>query len=291
VHTQADDDRTGPSLGSVVVPAHDEATVLLRTLNPLVELVESGEIELVVAANGCTDDTAELARTVRGAVVLELPTASKTAALNAADSVATRWPRVYLDADITVSAGAIRATLELLRRGDVLAARPAMVYALDGSSTLVRSFCRARRRLQETDVHLWGAGVFGLSEVGRSRFGDFPGVTGDDLYVDTLFGASEKAVIATHPVRVHAPRNVNALLQILKRAYRGNRELDELGLVGSDQRTTWTVARQLVRSVHDARSLADALIYALIVIRARLFASRSAVEWERDGSSRLKPAL
>ncbi len=59
-------------------------------------------------ANGCTDRTAEVARSFGGVRVVEIDTPSKTAALNAADEIATGDVRVYMDADVPADAGLIR---------------------------------------------------------------------------------------------------------------------------------------------------------------------------------------
>ena len=68
---------------SVVVPAHDEAAVIADRLGHLTGAL-GPDVELVVVANGCSDRTAEVARTVPGVRVVELPVAAKAAALNAA---------------------------------------------------------------------------------------------------------------------------------------------------------------------------------------------------------------
>ncbi len=49
-------------LGSVVIPAHDEAAVIGRCLDALFTGFEPGELDVVVVCNGCTDDTASAAR-------------------------------------------------------------------------------------------------------------------------------------------------------------------------------------------------------------------------------------
>ena len=76
-----------------------------------------------MVCNGCTDDTADVARSVPGVRVVELEEGSKPAALNAGDKAATLWPRLYLDADIQISAAAVLAVLDRLGKGTCLAAR------------------------------------------------------------------------------------------------------------------------------------------------------------------------
>jgi len=290
-HDAADDaaDDTGAVAvdGCVLVPAHNEETVIARTLAPLVDLAASGEIELVVAANGCDDRTAELARSVPGATVLDLPAPGKPAALNSADAAATRWPRLYLDADVDISARAVRDVLATLQQGPVLAARPVARYDSGGATWPVRAFYRARQRLPETAGHLWGAGAYALSEAGHRRLSSFPELTADDLYVDSLFSPEEKVIVRTDPVTVRTPRDVPNLLKVLTRTFQGNSEVAASGLPGSHRSgTTTRTLRQLVRSATSPRRAADALVYAALVTTARGLGRRSRVPWKRDESTR-----
>ena len=88
-----------------MIPAHNEAAVIARRLTPLAPLAAAGKLEVIVACNGCTDDTAAIARGFEGVTVLEMAQPSKTAALNAGDAAATHWPRFYLDADVEIGPG------------------------------------------------------------------------------------------------------------------------------------------------------------------------------------------
>ena len=54
--------------------------MIARTLKPLAPLAAAGQLEVIVACNGCTDETAAIARGFHGVTVLELPQPSKTAA-------------------------------------------------------------------------------------------------------------------------------------------------------------------------------------------------------------------
>ncbi|MFC7403018.1 WecB/TagA/CpsF family glycosyltransferase [Citricoccus sp. GCM10030269] len=294
---------TGFPRGAVIIPAHNEAAVISRTLAALDPVLRTGRVEVIVVCNGCTDATAELAAAVPGVQVIESPVPSKTAAMNTGDDRATQWPRVYLDADTEISPTALRKLLEQLR-DPVLAARPSFRYDDTGASLPVRAYYRARRRLPSTTRALWGAGVFGLTEAGHARFGRFPEVTADDYFVDQQFSAQEKAIVATPPVLVRTPRNVSSLLQVLRRNHRGpaeQREAQEadvavtgrgdsasVSTTGTSRSTAW----ELVRSVRGPVSIMDALSYGSLAMAPRLHHRsrhlRTAAEtvWERDESSR-----
>lgn len=273
--------------GSIVIPAHDEEAVILRTLEGLRPLIEQRVVEVVVACNGCSDRTAELAASVDGVTVLQTPQPLKTAALNAADAAAEHWPRLYLDADIAITADAALEVLDAVSRGDALAARPEFRYVMDSASAPVRAYYRARDRLPNTRCGLWGAGAFALGAEGRARFGEFPRVIADDVFVDRHFSDPEKRIVSTTPVPVRVPQRVRNLMAVLRRQARGAGQLAI--------RTTGTAPstmRQLVRSVRGPRSAVDAAVYAALSASSRLPAlrARGGAVWERDESTRVVPS-
>lgn len=275
---------TFPS-GSIIIPAHNEAAVIGRTLSQVAPLTDVG-VEVIVAANGCTDETVAIASQYN-VIVLDIPTPSKTNALNVADGVATLWPRLYLDADIQISATAIRLLFERLSRGDVLGARPAFRYDTSGAEPIVRSFYRARRRIPASSRGLWGAGAYALSERGHDRLGSFPNIIADDLYVDQLFDRSEIAFVSSPPVEVTTPKTLEGLQAILSRTYRGQAQLASNHKNGLDHGGgTARTVRELIRTIRGPKSLLDAGIYAALVVQGRLRARGAQVTWERDESSR-----
>jgi glycosyltransferase involved in cell wall biosynthesis len=239
-----------------------------------------------VVCNGCTDDTADVARSVPGVRVVELEEGSKPAALNAGDKAATLWPRLYLDADIQISAAAVLAVLDRLGQGDVMVARPDSRYDSGGASALVRSYYRARRRIPQHKLAMWGAGAYGLSAKGHQRFGAFPTVTGDDLYVDTRFDAHEKAVVATDPSVVKTPADAKSLLAILRRGRRcGTERFDQGHGPAAPRNTSVDTAVAVIRAIRGPRSAVDAAVYLGMALAAR-WHFRNAQVWERDESSR-----
>ena len=161
---------------SVVIPAHNESAVIQRVLRPLADALRTGELEVIVAANGCTDDTADLARAVApGITVVEVPTPSKILALNAADEVATVFPRVYVDADVEVGLAELRGLAELLGEPDgPLVAAPRMRIDTSRSSWPVRAHYRIWELSDYRQRGHVGSGVYALSAAGRGRFGRFP---------------------------------------------------------------------------------------------------------------------
>src|ERR1700730_14723213 len=78
---------------SVVIPSHNEEHVIGRCLQALTDGAQADELEIIVVCNGCSDRTAAIARTWPATTVVELSEVSKSAALNAGDLHATRFPR------------------------------------------------------------------------------------------------------------------------------------------------------------------------------------------------------
>ncbi len=283
-------------LASVVIPAHNEAAVIRRSLDALFTNIAPGELDVVVVCNGCRDETAALARSSGHQVrVLELSCASKPAALRAGDLAALTFPRLYLDADVVLSGSSARKLVERLN-SDAIAARPPISYNTTRSSPLVRGYFRARAQLPSVLASLWGAGVYGLSSAGRARFGVFPDVVADDLWVDQQFEPHEVGIVECAPVVVNVPRRTRDLVRVLFRIYRGKAESRARAEHGDRARET------LPSTLSDLRRLAlsgptgaaDAAAYAALALGARVAlalvsgASRTpgGQRWERDDSSR-----
>lgn len=269
---------------SVIIPAHNEASVIARTLEPLASAAEQATLDIVVVCNGCTDGTAAAARRFPGVRVFETAVASKTHALNLGDEVALATTRVYLDADVVASVDALLALVSLLQTESVLAARLSAEYDVSGATWLVRAYFRARSRIPSLHRCLWGAGNYGLSRTGRARLGRFPDITGDDLWVDRQFSAEEKRVLAgVTPVIVRVPRSLRALMAITRRNVSGAQE----SVAGRPFEST--ARRTLVELLSTARtpmSFIDAVVYSMVAVAARRGGRRHQIRWERDDSSR-----
>ena len=69
---------SSPAQATVIIPAHNEASVIDRCLGSIYNSIKPGEFEVIVVCNGCTDDTAKVVATRFPLVkLLETPIASK----------------------------------------------------------------------------------------------------------------------------------------------------------------------------------------------------------------------
>lgn len=279
---------------SIVIPAHNEDRLIGACLSSVADGADGLRLEVVVVANGCTDRTVEVARAfdrLDDLRVVEIPTPSKVAALNHGDEIACSFPRIYLDADIRLDTDALQALVRALDRPEPLLAAPRATIDSSGSSRVVRAFFAVFSRLPYANDTI-SAGVYGLSEAGRRRFGSFPEVTADDLFVQRLFDASERQLVDAHN-HVTAPRNLRNLLTVRTRVARGNRELAD-GAAGSGStdparfpRSTTSTSRALIRlAVAHPRMLPAVLVYSFVTVTARALARRHTRGWGRDTSTR-----
>lgn len=274
---------------SVVIAAHNEAAVLGRCLDALLTGHAPGELDITVVANGCTDDTAMVAAARPGVRVLDLPEAGKARALNAGDAVAVGFPRVYLDADIVLPAGALRLLCAALAGpppGGLippLAVVPRRRLALAGRPLLVRAFYTINSRLPAYRNALFGRGAIALAADGRARFDVFPDEIADDLYLDSLFTAEEKLEVAAVTSVIATPRRTRDLLRRLVRVRAGNARLR-----GSHAATRpaarWSWLRDVVlRSPWLAPA---AVCYVVLTVAAAMKARGVDQRWGRDESTR-----
>ncbi|MFC5931584.1 glycosyltransferase [Cryobacterium melibiosiphilum] len=280
---------------AIVIAAHNESAVIARCLDALLPVVQSGDVQVIVVCNGCVDDTADIARRHAGVTVLELAVASKAAALRAGDRAAVIGPRIYLDADVVMTAAAAVEVVRSLQPGGALASRPPISFESTDAAWLVRRWYRVRAQLPSIHNVLWGAGTYALSEAGRARFEEFPDIVSDDLFIDQLIALHERVIVATDPVIVRTPRHAADLLKVLKRTYRTQSDVvtaPRLGTAPGPQAISGSQRAQLDDLLgllrREPTRAFDIALYVALIATARVQARfrPGSVRWERDNSSR-----
>lgn len=273
---------------SVLIAAHDEGAVIGRCLESVLADARPGELQVIVAANGCTDDTAAVARAVPGVRVVESPVPGKTAALNLAEEVAHGFPRIYLDADIPATTATVRTVARALDRPGALAAAPARRLDLRGRPLAVRAYYAVHGRLPVLQRALFGRGMVALSAAGRQRFGRFPDVVADDLFLDGLFAPHEKVSVGEVHTTVATPLRTADLVRRLSRVRRGNAELRSQApghAAAAPPADRWSWLRDVV--LPRPWLAPAAVVYAAITGYAAWLARRPSQSWGRDDSSRI----
>lgn len=272
---------------SIVIAAHDEEAVIGACLDALSVQRGVPSLEVVVSANGCKDRTVEVASRP-GVVVIDLPEPGKAAALNAGDSAATEFPRIFLDADIIAPPNAVAALgARLAAEEQALVAVPSRRLNTVGRPWPVRAYFAINERLPAFRNGLFGRGMIAVSERGRQRFTVFPDMIADDLFLDSQFSDDEKCEVTAVEVVVEAPFTTRALLRRLVRVRRGNTDMREAlaGQVRPSDRWAWF--REVVRP--NPHLIFAAVPYVAITLLASGLAKRtpsSRDAWGRDESTR-----
>lgn len=275
-------------LASVVIPAHDEEAVIGRCLDTLLAGAEPGELDVIVVANGCTDDTARAAKRA-GVRVLETPIGGKPHAIRLGDAECVTFPRVYLDADVELTAAAVRALVAALDRPGVLACAPVPELDLSGTTRLARRVHRVHDAMIAPTRALAGVGVYVLGRAGHARVFPLPDLISDDGWVHRCFTAGERAVVPEARSVVRPARTVRAHLRRRLRVRQGNRELAALGKPagggGPSLGSLLALVRRRVVSPLDAACYLGVLVVDRLLARVKP-GGAPGTGWSRDVSSR-----
>ncbi len=276
---------------SIVIPAHNEEATIGRCLSRLLGEGSSESLRVVVACNGCSDGTAEVARKFGDRVtVVETDVASKVYAMNLGDEISEGFPRFYMDADVVLSPNDIREVERTLESGTILAAAPRMQMDFSNASWAVRAFYRVWMALPYTRAGMMGVGVYALSDEGRRRFGRFPDIIADDGYIRVLFKPHERAAVDAAKSIVKAPSTLAGLIKIKTRSRLGGFQLAKLypELMSNDDKDYGAAIWDILKRP----SLWPCVpVYLYVNLTAKRRALRQLRQldqyvWERDESSR-----
>lgn len=184
---------------AVVIPANNEETWIARCLRAVLASHGPDHAQVIVVANGCTDNTAEIARgltrdfAARGwaLVVLELMQGGKIAALNAGDGWVTAPVTVYLDADVGVGPDVLGQLAGALRR-DAPAYGSGTLHIPTPQSAISRAYLRIYEQVPFITTGVPGCGLFAVNTAGRARWGKWPDIISDDTFARLQFTPQER---------------------------------------------------------------------------------------------------
>jgi hypothetical protein len=221
-----------PAAYGIIVPVRNEALLLPVTVPRLLAATAGDRVRIVWVCNGCTDDSAAIIRRHAGpaADVIDLAAPGKTAALQAGDArLGDLFPRFYMDADCWVRPGDMAALVLALQSGAADLVAPALDFDMTRSSWLSRQIAACWLALPH-GRNLTFSFLLGLSAAGRAHWGDWPDVTGDDIFVSATIPAARRqrvsAALATSP----APTDFRGWVRMRARWRRGEAELTAMGL-------------------------------------------------------------
>lgn len=276
---------------SIIVPAHNEARVIGRCLESMTTDAEPGELEILVVCNGCSDDTADVARRYGPCVqVLESEIASKNAALNLGNQVATGYPRFFVDADIVLPVESIRKVAAVLRGGRIHGAAPRIRVDLENRGWPIRAYYDIWMRTPYVTEGMMGSGVYAISEEGATRFETFPDIIADDAFARLLFSPEERESVGDAWFGMTPPKTLRSLIHINVRRRVGLFEMAEI----HPEVTVREAKHQrsaLYELLLDPRRWPGMLVYLYAKVACMLlYADKTRrgrqKEWNRDETSR-----
>ena len=279
---------------TVIIPAYNEEGYIgtclrsiLQSDDPAAGAGAGNPVEVIVVANGCSDNTADEARALapdfaaRGwrFRVMELEEGGKPGALNAGLEAAANPILAVIDADIRVSPGLIAGLARALDRPDPAYASGR--FRVGPARSLVsRLYGRFWQRLPFLADGVPGCGVFAVNAAGRARWGRIPDLISDDMFVRNHFAPGERIGLAedyTWPIA----EGFGALVRVRRRQNRGLAELGEKwpDLVRNDAPTTPTPPQKLRLFLRDPLGFA---VYAAVALAVRTPLFRPRARWDRD---------
>jgi glycosyltransferase involved in cell wall biosynthesis len=257
---------------SIVIPAHDEEASIGPVLSALSPL--AGSVEVVVVANGCSDRTVAVARSAAPwATVLDLPEGNKPAALDAGDAACSTFPRMYLDADVQISADSVRAVFAAIS-GPIEAAAATPSYDTTGAGFVVRSHQRFWERMPANQQGIAGTNAMAVSASGRARFDTWPRLIGDDYFLDGLFAPSEKVRVPAARVIRPTARGFYDCISRKARIHQGNLDVRAAGLRPAHSGGGAGGAKTVLLT--QPSSVVDLPAHALVTVSTRVLS-----EWRR----------
>jgi cellulose synthase/poly-beta-1,6-N-acetylglucosamine synthase-like glycosyltransferase len=158
---------------SLIVAAHDEEQVIAdKVANALALDYPHELIELIVASDGSSDRTAELARSAGADLVLELPRGGKLAAQDAATERASGEILAFSDANASWQPNALRELVAVFANPRVGYACGQVRFTSDAADNLEGVYWRYEMAVRELESRLAGvtAGNGAIYAVRRSAY-------------------------------------------------------------------------------------------------------------------------
>jgi glycosyltransferase involved in cell wall biosynthesis len=274
-------------MASVIVPAHNEASVIQNCLDSIIHQEDVSEI--IVACNGCTDNTAELVRKHYPKVIcLDIEKPSKTNALNEAERHSTSFPIFYLDADTVIDPKTISNITQQMEQTGLLLTAPTPAIDTSESSWAVKQYYKIWINLPYIKDGVIGTCSFIMSEEGRKRFDQFPDIINDDGFVRCCFDSHERDNIQDTTIHIKAPKTLYSLIKIKTRARLGNIQLEASNLCARPKQANYSgsIKQRLL-----SKEFIPTVVYILIALFIRVRASKQfkkldSYKWEKDLTSR-----
>lgn len=270
---------------SILIPANNEAAHIGPCLTAVLASDGLKVAQIVVVANGCEDDTVQIAEGFRTQAelrgwtltVLDLPALGKMGALNAADDAASFGSRAYLDADVLVDPALMGQIAEALS-ADAPRYASGKLRLAQAKTWATRAYARTYSKVPFITHGVPGAGLFAVNTAGRARWQEFPGIISDDTFVRLNFTPEER--IGTDAgYDWPLVEGIAALIKVRRRQNAGVEEVKARfpDLLKNDDKFSLSLGEKLGMMLRDPLGFA---VYAAVSIIVKLSPQKFDA-WER----------
>lgn len=277
---------SAPPRISVIIAARNEENYIQPCLKSLLaqEGLKPGELQVIVAANACTDATVKAASDLTAAfaargwalAVMYLAEGGKLGAVAAAEQAATGRCLAYLDADVICDPLLLGQIAEVLAAPQPLYATGRLVVA-SSPNMVTRAYARIWQRLPFVEQGAVGAGFFAMNRAGRGRWGDWPRIISDDTFARLNFAPEERIEVAA-PYHWPMVEGFGNLVRVRRRQDAGVREVRTLypQLFDNDTKAPVSKGFALRLLLKDPLGM---LVYMAVHIAVRM--KPASAEWTR----------
>ncbi len=275
---------------SVIIPANNEATVIQNCMNSILAQTYSGTAQIIVAANGCTDDTAKIALyfneqfTAKGYQfsVLKIATGNKNKAMNAADELAVFDLRLYLDADVTPDLDFLEKIIQALDTPEPRYASGEIKIS-HGESFVSKAYGKIWSQTPYIRDTVHGCGCYAVNARGRQLWSSFPSIQSDDKFVRLQFNTKQRFQISSSylwPI----PQGFLNLIRVRLRWILGNRELAaQYPKLKVNDSKRFKFDRRFLKTLvcNPVSALLFFLIYGFVAARAYADPLKAEIKWSK----------
>jgi len=253
----------------IIIPAHNEESIIANTLNKLQSGVNK-HYEVIVVCNGCNDNTSKIVSTFNGVQCENIETPSKALAIRHAETLKTNFPRLYLDADIALQVDDAKLMFSHMQKNKEAALYvPKSTVFTTSSDVMVQLYYRSWYETKFVQFLGYGSGVYALTEKGRNRFEQWPELISDDGFVRLHFKNEEIYILEDIYVDVLAPKTVWQLVRMKARSKYGNLQLKKI--MPTHRLQSKSISKQLI-TTKGLQGLLLKLNYVLINFIASIWA-------------------
>ncbi len=272
---------------SVIIPANNEEAYIGACLEAILASDEPcASIEIIVVANGCSDNTAcvasgyvdQFAERGWSCRILDLSEGGKMKALNGGDEAAQGENRAYLDADVLVSPPLLAQISAVLQSASPRYSS-GTPFVSEARSWATRAYRRIYRQVPFMQSGVPGFGIFAVNEAGRARWGAFPDIISDDTFVRLQFAPEERiAIPATHQWPM--VEGFAKLVKVRRRQDQGVAEIAERfpELLKNDDKQPFGLGKAVGMACRDPIGFG---VYSAVALSVRLTKQQNATAWSR----------